>query len=184
MSNPRHLPPVPPVPPVVVDPGPCSLAEELAEVVNDVRSMETELGVRPYRVFSVRVHWSGGERGRGDVTEVLTREFLPRPKVSFRTRREFTSAGIVERGTVELASVNPQLTADEVADLFHQTPLGKAEEAYIEIVMDGRDGPSQRRRFVAAEPPVRHAFEWRVSLRQQDGARDRAGRVSYPGRRP
>lgn len=178
-QNPRLRPPRLPE---IVDPGPSSLAEEIAATVNEARAVHTELGLRPYRVFSVRVHWSGGERGRGDVTRVSEEEFLPRPKVTFRTRRELTQGGFVERGVVELAEIDPQLTADQVADLFQQQPLAKGDEGFIEIYMDARDGETQRRRFVVAEPPERRAFEWRVVLRQQDGGRSRTGSVPYPGR--
>lgn len=176
--NPKCPPPSDPF-----DPGPGSLAEDLAEVVADARAIQTELGLRPYRVFAVRVHWSGGERGRGDVTQVSERELLPRPKVTFRNRRELTPGGFIDRATVELTEVDVRLTAAELGELF-LPPLDKGDEAFVEIRLDGRDGAeAQRRRFYVAEPPERRPFDWRVSLRQQDGARLPSGAVPYPGRR-
>jgi len=180
-GNPRITPPEPPP----FDPGPCSLAERLAATVNRVRGQMTELGLRPYRVFSIERHWTGGQVGRGDVSEVLAREFLPRPKVEFRTRREPGPAGWVERGVVVVSEINPQLTEDEVLDLVHVVRMGEAkpgDERFLEITMDARDGASERRRFVMVEPPVRQGFGWRVVLRQQDSGRSRAGASPYPGR--
>ena len=166
-----------------LDPGPCSLAERLARTVNHVRQKQADMGLRMYRVYSIRRHWSGGEVGRGDVTEVLTRELLPRPKVDFRTRRELTAAGYVERGVVVLSEVNPQLTEDEVVDLFSPCTTDKGDECFFEVVMDARDGQAKRRRMIVVEPPQRTAFAWRVTLREQDSARDRSGATRYPGQR-
>lgn len=166
------------------DPGPGSLAEDLADTVNEARQIAVDLGMRPYRVLSVLAHWSGGERGRGDVTRVSERELLPRPKVEPRTRRELREGGIVERGVLVLTEINPELTEDQVMDLFYGQALGPGDEAWLEVVMDSRDGAAQRRRFVVEEPPVRRAdqFDWRAVLREQDQPRTRAGRVPYAGR--
>jgi hypothetical protein len=177
-GNPRLLEPALPA----CDPGPCSLAERLASTINRARQTNTNLGLRPYRVFSVRRHWSGGEVGRGDVCEVFCRELLPRPKVEFRTRREPTPSGYVERGVVTISEINPQLTEDEVIDLFTCSSK-RGDENFVEVVMDARDGQSTRRRLVIVEPPQRQSFAWRVTLRQQDTARARDGSSPYPGKR-
>ncbi len=180
-DNPRILPPTPPQ---VIDPGPRSLAEQLAGIVNDARAINTELGLRPYRVLSVRVHWSGGERGRGDVTRVWEREFLPRPKVEPKVFRELRDAGIVERGGVLLTEVNPQLTEDEVMDLFHQR-LQPGDDGYLEVFMDERDGSTERRPYAVDSVPERRAdrFDWKVRLVQLSKGRERNGQVAYPGKR-
>jgi hypothetical protein len=164
------------------DPGPSSLTERLTATVNRVRARNTTMGLRPYRVFVVRRHWTGGQVGRGDVCETECLELLPRPKVSFRTRREYSAAGYVERGLVILTEVNPALTEGEVLDLFGQK-LDTGDELFVEVTMDARDGQSARRRCTVIEPPTREAFSWRVVLRQQDGARASDGSTSYPGRR-
>jgi hypothetical protein len=179
-GNPRLLPPVAPD---VHDLGPCSLAERLAATINRVRAKNAELGLRPYRVYSVRRHWSGGEVGRGDLTVVSSRELLPRPKVEFRTRREPTTSGFIERGVVTISEINPQLTEDEVIDLFSTCTPAPGDEQFVEVVMDARDGQSQRRRLVIVDPPTRQAFAWRVTLRLQDTARARDGSSPYPGKR-
>lgn len=179
-KNPRIIPPTPPS---VCDPGPLSLTERLARTVNSARQLNTTYGLRMYRVFAVRRHWSGGEIARGDVTETETRELLPRPKVDFRTRRELTPSGWIERGVVALSEINPQLTEDEVIDLFSPSVPGPGDEAFIEIVMDSRDGQALRRRCIVVEPPRRKSFAWEVTLREQDSARTRSGDSPYPGKR-
>lgn len=179
-GNPRILPPALPQ---VIDPGPSSLAEQLASVVNAAAAIEVAAGMRPYRVFSVRERWSGGEIGRGDVVRVLERELLPRPNVELKIKRELRDAGVVERGVAILTGINPQLTEDQVADLFHQK-LKPGETGMIEITMDARDGLSERRPFTVEEAPVRRPsnFDWKVTLTELSKGRTRTGGVTYPGK--
>lgn len=176
---------LPPVPPRRL--GPCTLADEMADIRAEVNGINTELGLRPYRVFCVRLHWSGGAPGRGTVTRTLIREFLPRPKVSFRNRREFTPMGWVDRGTVVLTEVSARLSPEQVEDLFAPEPLGPGEEAFFEIAMDDRYGEAPARdRFVLTETPERREGDWRLVLRQQVGERAPDGTpagVPPPGRR-
>lgn len=176
-------PPRPPAEPLPSVPGTgcTSFADELAAIRADASVMNTEMGLRPYRVFSVRLHWSGGAPGRGDVTRTLVAEYLPRPKVAFRTRREFGAAGYVERGVVILSELPLGLTAAEVPDLFALTvPLTPADETFLEVVADGEEA-AERRRFVAVEPPERRAWDWRLVVRQQGGQRAPDGSAG-PGR--
>jgi hypothetical protein len=181
-GNPRLLLPAVPV---VVDPGPCSLAEQLASTVNSARELNTTLGMRPYRVLSVRLRWNGNQAGRGDVTRVWEREFLPRPKVEPKVQRQLRDGGYVERGVVVLTELNPQLTEDEILDLFHRRPLPPNEEGFIEVFVDARDGKTDRRPFVVEDMPVRRPeqFDWKVTLTELAQGRDRSGAVMYPGQR-
>ncbi len=177
-----------PLPPVDLPQGPgggCStFADELAAIRADAATLNTEMGLRPYRVFSVRQHWSGGEVGRGDVTRTLVAEYLPRPKVAFRTRREYSAAGYVERGVVVLSEIRAALSPAEVVDLFARTvPLGPGDETFLEVVLDARHGEeAERRRFVPAEPPERRDWDWRLVVRQQAGQRAPDGSAAGAGR--
>lgn len=179
-GNPRILPPVPPP---VVDPGPSSLAEQLASVVNAGAAIEVAAGMRPYRVFSVRERWSGSDAGRGDIVRVRELELLPRPNVELKIKRELRDGGVVERGVAVLTGINPQMTEDQVADLFHKT-LKPGETGFIEITMDARDGLSERRPFTVEDMPVRRPaqFDWKVTLIELSKGRTRTGGVTYPGK--
>lgn len=157
-----------------------SLAEELAPVVDEARQLMTDLGMRPYRVFSVTLRWTGGERGRGASEVVSEREFLPTPRVvdlsGMRARAQ--ENGVELRGDVRLREVSARYSDDDVRGMFHGCQQGAQFETFIEIREDARDGAEPRRkRFVVEVEPYRDAqrFEWVVVLSGQDGARARDG---------
>lgn len=176
--------------------GSCSLVESLGSVVDDVRQIATDLGVRPYRVFSIVCFWSGGEVGRGTPSVIHETEFLPTPKLmeTSGVRGSPRSGGVAERGDATLRQVSPRYTEDQVRALCgtgaatdaQGQPIGvppgaKNIEIWIEVRVDSRDGDTQRRRFIVVGQPFRDAekFEWRVTLMRQDQDRSRAG-IPYP----
>jgi hypothetical protein len=172
---------------------PCTLAEQLGETVDELRQLQTDFGLRPYRVFSVVYRWTGGAVGRGEIEVVGETELLPTPKIgegvqgnNSLVRGELRAAGAVERGDVTLKEISPRYTEDQVRTLFHQIPLPQGHQGFVEVTMDARDGLSPRRRFIVVGAPLRRAdaFEWRASLRRQDAQRDRYGRPDQPTRTP
>jgi hypothetical protein len=185
MSNPRPI--TPNVDPTL-GPNPApgrSVAEDMGEVVDELRQLHTDLGMRPYRVFSVVLRWSGGEPGRGTAEVVSEREFLPTPLADLRPlTRVVTSGGVVERGGSRLSELSPRYTEDDIKALFFVQPLPKGHQGFIEITVDARDGQSPRRRFTVKSPPIRDAsgWEWTVRLESEDEARTRAGEVQGPRR--
>lgn len=156
----------------------CSLVEELGAEVDGIRQLYTDFGLRPYRVFSTVVGWTGGERHRGRAQVVSETEFLPTPLVREidTQNRDLRSGGHVERGTVRLEQISARYTEDEVYKLFGRS-LGPGEECYIEVRHDRRDGSTERRRYIVSGIPERKAdrFEWVVRLTKQDENRTRAG---------
>lgn len=165
-----------------------SLGDELGEVVDDAFGIVAELGLRPYRVFSVIEQWSGGTRGRGDVSIVSEVEITPPPMLNYRPlRRDMGSAGTVERGEVTLERISPRYTEEEIASIF-PTSVERGQYAYIEARFDGRNGGEpQRRRFAIASVPyleIPRRFQWVVRLRPQDDPRDDAGAPRTQGGRP
>ncbi len=169
-NQPQFDPDLGPLP----DPG-ASLVESLGSVVDDIRQIAVDIGARPYRVFSVSVQWSGGERGRGDYRVTCEREFLPTPRVKeWFVRRELESAGSVERGMVELREVSPRYTEEQIMSLcpYPCGPDANGVETFIEMFIDARDGnAAKRRRFVVAAAPYLDGerLEWRVKLIPQEG---------------
>lgn len=158
-----------------------SLAESMSSIVDEARQLVTDLGLRPYRVFSVTVRWSGGERHRGQPRVVFQQELLPTPKVeNFGNMKEqLREAGAVERGDVRLSQISGRYTEEEITSLFPYRATD-ADESFIEIAMDSRDGEEPvRRRFIVSSVPVRRPdrFDWEVTLTRQDGDRTRRGAV-------
>jgi hypothetical protein len=158
-----------------------SLVEQLGPVADDLRQIATDLGARPYRVWSVVVRWTGGKKGHGQVVVCSERELLPTPVVTVRTRYDQTEAGRLERGVTSLREISPRYTEDDIEALFPRC-LERSEEAYIETRIDERDGTTRRRRYAIVGAPVRHAtrFEWTVDLTPQDDRRTRRGAAVAP----
>jgi hypothetical protein len=168
-----------------------SLFESMGSVADDMRQIATDLGARPYRVFSIVLRWSGGEVGKGTPQVVGETEYLPTPMLTFGgVRGAVRSAGRVDRGNARLSEVSPRYTEDEISALFHVKPLAAGMQAFIESRIDERDGQTQRRRYVLAGPPWRDVenFQWVVPLQTEDAARSRSGEVRrprmFPERRP
>lgn len=168
-----------------------SLGADLSSVVDDARQIVADLGLRPYRVFSVVEEWTGGTRGRGEPMIIFTREFTPPPVIRYtQLRREMESAGVVERGELTMEKISPSLTEEDIRSFFPGPfrQLAPSQTAYIEARFDGRSGGApQRRRFTVASVPyleLPDRFQWVVRLRPQDDPRDDAGRPRQQGGRP
>lgn len=155
----------------------CSLVEDLAEEVDDLRQILVDEGLRPYEVWSVVVRWSGGERHRGTATVVSEKPYLPVPKVSGLSsgNRELRAGGSVKRGQVTITGLSPRYTAHDILHLFPRD-LAAGEEHFVEIRLDARAGNPLRLRYVVSGFPERRALDWIVRLTKQDENRDRAGR--------
>jgi hypothetical protein len=167
----------------------CSLAEELGGLADDLRQLNTDLGMRPYRMFSVVYEWSGKEIGRGEPRIIFEQEFLPTPKLTLvglvdrgyiraSVAEVAQSGGSVERGVISVIEISPRYTEDQINWLFRQGgDLDPGQIAFIEIAMDRRDGAATRRRFTVNSVPQRDAtkFYWSVELVRQELDRTRAG---------
>ena len=161
--------------------------EELGETADELRQLYTDLGLRPYRVFSVLVQWSGGKIGKGVADVVRETEFLPTPLVDLApVWTEMKSAGKVEDGVATLREISPRLTEDQVRGLFFQDALKPGQEGFIEVVEDARDGQSPRRRFGVRGAPYRRAgkFEWACRLQRARKDRKRSGELDEPTSNP
>ena len=166
-----------------------TLTEELGAVADDMRQLNTDFGIRPYRMFSVVYQWTGGEVGRGEPQLIFEEEFLPTPKLTLvglvdrgyiraSVEEVAEAGGSVERGTISVIEISPRYTEDQINWLFRQGgDLDPGQIAFIEIAMDQRDGLAPRRRFTVSSVPQRNAdkFYWSVELIRQELDRDRFG---------
>lgn len=158
-------------------------------MADDIRQIATDLGQRPYRMFSVVYKWSGGAVGRGAPSTIFEQEFLPTPKLTINglvdrgyiraaVKDKPQEAGTVERGVISVIDISPRYTEDQIKQLFRSGgTLDAGEVAFIEISMDSRDGASDRRRFSVDSVPTRHPskFYWSVELVRQELDRNRYG---------
>lgn len=163
----------------------CSMVESLGGIVDAARQIATDLGARPYRIFSVVCEWSGGDVGRGVPRIVSEIELLPTPKLNETSGIQGSprSGGLAERGSVRLTEISPRYTEDQVRGLFHCDAPRRGQEVWIEARVDARDGSTERRRFTVSGVPYRDAdrFQWVAVLLRQDQDRTRAGEP-YPAR--
>lgn len=164
-----------------------SLVEDLADVVDDLRQLNTDFGLRPYRVFSVVYRWTGGAKGRGDAVLESETEFLPTPNITEvdQLRGQLTSGGTDEQGRIRMDEISPRYTEDDIRALFHVQPLPDGDEGFLEMRVDQRDGSTARRRFTTQNVPMRRAdkFDWTVRLLEQQPPRSRSGVLPQPGLR-
>jgi len=152
-----------------------SLVESLGATVDDLRQLRTDFGLRPYRVFSVVYEWDGGSPGRGAPHIISALEFLPTPVVIMNPRKVVTAAGSAFDGSAALSEVSARYTEDDIAALFPRL-LGPAQQSYIEVRLDARDGanPNLRRYTVTSIPQLDAAkFEWTARLETQQNDRIR-----------
>ena len=165
--------------------------EQLGGVADELRQLYTDLGLRPYRVFSVQEQWSGGKVGVGIPAVVAEVELLPTPLLDQRPlRRKMNQGGFTEDGSVMLRQISPRLTEDEVALLCCGDRTIPGRETYLEVRHDARDGSDVvRRRYTIQGVPAREAgkFQWQVRLIKANPDRDRNGaltgeRTDFPPR--
>jgi hypothetical protein len=165
-------------------------AQDMIEVADEIRQLNTDFGLRPYRVFLVHQQWTGPARGMGEPREISRVELLPTPEVADMTAtgRSLHAIGLVEDGSLKLSEISARYTEDE---LLGRTPdvrdpllprTGKKNvEFYYEVVHQRRrDDPAARRRYVpdAAADLKPGQFGWTVHLKKQQGDAARDGGLS------
>jgi hypothetical protein len=158
-----------------------SFADDMGDIVDDLRQMATDFGMRPYRVFSIVVGWSGGVVGRGTQSVLRETELLPTPRIDLTSiRYVVTSGGRTDDGYTKLYEISPRYTQDDVRTLFYRS-LAAGEQSFVEVRIDGRDGSDPvRHRLTVSGVPFRDAdgFQWIVPLKIQQEERNRNGQLS------
>jgi hypothetical protein len=165
--------------------GDSALASALTPVVDEIRQLYTEFGVRPYQVFLIHMQWSGNRIGEGSAVEISRREILPTPQVvdMGSTTEVLRQFGLTEEGGLVVDQVSTKYTED---DLMGRTPdlidptmprTGLSTvEFFWEVIESRPSNPaSVPRRYVPVGVPMlsRDRFQWRVALAKQDYNRSR-----------
>ena len=144
-----------------------TLIADLVPVVDFIRQLPTDLGVRPYRVFLVHTTWSGGARGKGTESVTSEVEILPTPDVSILEMtpagitRSPTNHGIREEGSIVVSEIT--MTLDEnilIGKGTDGTAISKAQSFYYEVREDGGVSATPRkRRFHPTSIPTRNPYD-------------------------
>lgn len=162
-----------------------TLAVSLGPVVDEIRQLATDFGIRPYRVFLIHVRWSGGKIGVGTPQEISRREILPTPKVRDMTNTvEVLSAfGRLEEGAVAVEKISAKWSED---DLLGKTPdltdpavprAGRHECDFFWEIQENRGviPPPVPRQYVPGAVPTlsRGGMAWRITLTKRAVNRSR-----------
>lgn len=144
--------------------------------LDDLRQINTDLGMRPYRVFLVRTRWSGESRGEGVETVISEEELSPTPKVEpvSSVNRQLLDIGIDEQGSLNVSEISPRYTEFQLLGL---TPNGESippnETFSWEVTLMRGDGPHKRRRFLVQGVPSYQAEELQWTVRLNRAGADR-----------
>jgi len=159
-----------------------SLVESLGAVADSMRQLYTDVGLRPYRVFAVKIRWSGPITGAGEPTIDQEEEFLPTPLLDLKpVEEQVKTGGILERGSVTLRQISPRYTSEELDSLLATEE--RNVECFVEVRLDSRDSAEPiLRRFARIQAPVydAEAFEWTMRIAKQDVNRGRDGSPFVP----
>jgi hypothetical protein len=181
----------------------CSLANRFIGIADNLRQLNTTLGVRSMRVFVVWVQWTGERQGDGLERVVYEEELLPTPKVTGLDGVTWQphGAGKLPEGSIRLDEVSLTYSREFLAGRSIPAPNGaspapvvvqeRTTEFFYELRDDGRDqepctdGPRRMRFRVLGEPMRRDsAVCWTLNIermsedRKPDGTADSWGETA------
>ena len=122
-----------------------ALADDLKPVIDSIRAIPGQLGLRPNRVFLVEGSWSGDYTGElnevRDTTELLVGDQPPKVR---RLNDEQLAVGELAEGAIEVGPVTPSYTGGgvSVADLIGSA-LTNGETLILRLV--GPEGTTHYR---------------------------------------
>lgn len=159
----------------------CTPGQQLIGVVDRLRDLRSQFGLRPYLVTIVREQWSGGRRGVGVATVTGVLNILPVPKVMDLTSLSEVSSpgGITEEGNLLVTEISGAYSEDVLmGNDAEGRPPDPDANVFWEIAFTRPDGgQSAPRRFAPASAPHYDAegFGWQVRLERARPDRRRDG---------
>lgn len=141
-----------------------NLVDSLLGMVDDLRgSLNPDMGVRQWHVYTRRRTWSGGRVGTGTATDVDT-ELTPQPLVEANDLfLQPIPAGMDEMGTVVISEVSLTYTEAELTG----KPLLAGQEWFI-VLKDAQGQAIKDRVFQLAEPPKPdrvNTIDWKLKFK-------------------
>jgi hypothetical protein len=172
-----------------------TFAQRFAKTADRLRQINTNLGVRPYRVFMVHTLWTGSERGEGDENQISEVELLPTPLVESldAVALDPRAAGVLPMGMLKISEVSVACyTRDDLLGLTipqgaklagHYDHIPPLVGFFYEVREDGRgDCPAWRAKYrMATAEPYRRAdmVMWQFALERISEDRLRNGKSAY-----
>ena len=158
-----------------------SLAHKFIPLADNLRDMNTSMGLRPYIVCIVKTRWTDGERGEGsEYVESIT-NILPTPLVSDLSSiaEILHPIGLDEAGSIQVSEISGRYTEEQLRGLKDDGSEQDPDvHVYWEVEYVRADGvPGEHRRFTLSGAPYFDAgnIEWKVRLDRTHGERTRAG---------
>lgn len=112
-----------------------TLRDDILPVVDEMRQIPDDLGLRRYSLTMRMRRWSGGKPGLGSPTDTDL-EILPRPKVRVMTTKEIAqSAGTYRMGDFKVEKITPNFISDTERHGFKPSDLDvEADEDQEDVV--------------------------------------------------
>lgn len=156
------------------------IAYDLGCVVDALRDLNTQLGMRAYEVRLVWTQWTGGERGAGEEFVLHECVIMPTPKVASVSalQREVTEIGALEVGALEVTEISPKYQEAYLTGKLDGRSLPEDVNFYYEIVLyPPHVQEPMRRRFLLSGVPSYEPqeFQWRVKLTRASADRTTGG---------
>ena len=156
---------------------PPSLAVSLGPVVDQIRQIASDLGVRTHRVWLTHIEWPGSRRGVGEPRTISRVELLPPPRVRVSTSFILRAIGNTEDGTIFIDRISAKYSE---SDLTGKTPdladpaipaTGSRRDEFFWEVQELRPTepqPAIRRYIPTGVPELRQPGGWSLTLNKQD----------------
>lgn len=147
-----------------------TLVGQVGCCVDQIRQINTDMGLRPYHVYIVKLQWTGRQRGDGVLTELERTELLPVPKVAdlSNVQLQLQPIGLDEVGTLQISEISARYNEFQLRGLGPAgEELGKNQEFMWEVSWARDDGTTPiRRRFHPQTLPTYNPgmFQWSVTL--------------------
>lgn len=160
-----------------------TVVSKLIPTVDTLRDLNSQFGLRPYRVRIVRTRWSDGVRGRGAEYITGEMEILPVPKVEDLSAiaEVLQPIGLDEVGGIRVSEISGRYTEDHLRGRdFDGVAVADDEQVFWEVEFLRSDSrPGERRRFNLRGLPYYDAskLQWIVMLERARGDRTRAGEL-------
>lgn len=143
-----------------------SVVDDLLPTIDEIRQIADDLGIRQYKVSTVRRTWTGEERGEGIPSTALT-ELTPAPRVEYKSGLKYVlnPEGRNEEGYLKITELS---LANYQEDDLTGGDLARNEEFFWQLEDNHGQGVRKRYYLLSAPPVVdrEDTIGWVIYLRR------------------